>query len=148
MCDWILPETNPVKGTGVQAASQGAGVRCWAFSPPGGLMSVPLAEAVRGFTTSIVVGKDIVCRTSVTNVGRMLDEMVSQPSGATPHARLHAAATGSACRRPLPCPCMHAAQGAMLAAHLLLTKVAWPTENRALSVLHLPRQPHTKHSLQ
>ena len=39
-------------------------------------MSVPLAEAVRSFTTSIVCGKDIVCRTSVTNVGRMLDEMV------------------------------------------------------------------------
>lgn len=43
-------------------------------------MSVPLAEAVTAFTTSIVVGKDIVCRTSVTNVGRMLDEMVG-PQG-------------------------------------------------------------------
>ena len=73
-------------------------------------MSVPLAEAVRDFTTSIVVGKDIVCRTSVTNVGRMLDEMVS----ISPHGSMHAAAAGSAYDWSMPCPRMHAVQGIML----------------------------------
>ena len=53
-----------------------AGVICWAFAPPGGLMSTPLAEAVSEFTTSVVCGKDVVPRTSVLNVGRLLDDMV------------------------------------------------------------------------
>ena len=52
------------------------GVMCWAFSPPGGLMSVPLAEAVADFTISCVCGKDVVPRTSVANIGRLLDDMV------------------------------------------------------------------------
>ena len=37
---------------------------------------MPLAEAVADFTTSVVCGKDVVPRTSVSNIGRLLDDMV------------------------------------------------------------------------
>ena len=65
-----------------------AGVTCWAFSPPGGLMSVPLAQAVSDFTVSVVCGKDAVPRTSVSNIGRLLDEMVALSPASLPAAGL------------------------------------------------------------
>ena len=44
-------------------------------------MSTPLAEAVAEFTTSVVCGKDVVPRTSVANIGRLLDDMVRSVHG-------------------------------------------------------------------
>ncbi|EFX72758.1 hypothetical protein DAPPUDRAFT_58603 [Daphnia pulex] len=37
-------------------------VHCYAYSPPGGLLSLPAAEFTKEFVTSIVVGKDVVPR--------------------------------------------------------------------------------------
>ncbi|KAK9823352.1 hypothetical protein WJX72_002122 [[Myrmecia] bisecta] len=51
--------------------------QCWAFCPPGGLMSVNLSRAVEPFVRSVVVGKDIVPRTSFVNLARLLDEVVT-----------------------------------------------------------------------
>ncbi len=53
-----------------------AGVHCWALSPPGGLMSTNLSRLVEPFVTSVVVGKDVVPRVSVVNLGRLIDQMV------------------------------------------------------------------------
>ncbi|XP_015420605.1 PREDICTED: sn1-specific diacylglycerol lipase beta isoform X2 [Myotis davidii] len=43
-------------------------VRCYAFSPPRGLLSKSLYEHSKDFTVSLVVGKDVVPRLSVTNM--------------------------------------------------------------------------------
>nr|KAF6348206.1 diacylglycerol lipase beta [Myotis myotis] len=43
-------------------------VRCYAFSPPRGLLSKSLYEYSKDFTVSLVVGKDVVPRLSVTNM--------------------------------------------------------------------------------
>ncbi|XP_070270429.1 diacylglycerol lipase-beta isoform X2 [Myotis yumanensis] len=43
-------------------------VRCYAFSPPRGLLSKSLYESSKDFTVSLVVGKDVVPRLSVTNM--------------------------------------------------------------------------------
>ncbi len=53
-----------------------AGIHCWALSPPGGLMSTNLARLVEPFCTSVVLGKDVVPRSSVANLGRLIDQMV------------------------------------------------------------------------
>lgn len=50
--------------------------KCWAFCPPGGLMSANLSHAAQGFVNCVVVGKDIVPRLSVVNIGRLIDELV------------------------------------------------------------------------
>ncbi|KFM25325.1 hypothetical protein F751_0863 [Auxenochlorella protothecoides] len=51
-------------------------IRCWAFCPPGGLMSWNLAQLTRRFCTSIVVGKDVISRMSFNALKRTVDEMV------------------------------------------------------------------------
>ncbi|XP_047693689.1 diacylglycerol lipase-beta isoform X2 [Prionailurus viverrinus] len=43
-------------------------VRCYAFSPPRGLLSKSLYEHSKNFTVSLVLGKDIIPRLSVTNL--------------------------------------------------------------------------------
>lgn len=53
-----------------------AGIHCWALSPPGGLMSTNLSALVAPFVTSVVLGKDVVPRVSVANLGRLIDQMV------------------------------------------------------------------------
>ncbi len=57
-----------------------ASAKCWAFCPPGGLMSANLSHAAQGFVNCVVVGKDIVPRLSVVNIGRLIDELVRYPS--------------------------------------------------------------------
>ncbi|KAK9839733.1 hypothetical protein WJX84_000415 [Apatococcus fuscideae] len=52
-------------------------LKCWAYAPPGGLVSRELSEAMRPFTTSVAVGKDGVPRLSLKNLGRMLDELIT-----------------------------------------------------------------------
>lgn len=39
-------------------------------------MSANLSHAAQGFVNCVVVGKDIVPRLSVVNVGRLIDELV------------------------------------------------------------------------
>ena len=55
-----------------------ADVRCYAYSPPGGLMSRNLSRIAERVVVSIVVGKDVVPRMSVVNLGRLIDQMVRQ----------------------------------------------------------------------
>ncbi|XP_066129481.1 diacylglycerol lipase-beta [Saccopteryx bilineata] len=43
-------------------------VRCYAFSPPRGLLSKSLYEYSKNFTVSLVLGKDVIPRLSVTNL--------------------------------------------------------------------------------
>ncbi|XP_062382273.1 diacylglycerol lipase-beta [Sardina pilchardus] len=43
-------------------------LQCYAFSPPGGLMSKALAEYSKEFVVSVVLGKDLVARLSLPNM--------------------------------------------------------------------------------
>ncbi|KAI5627353.1 sn1-specific diacylglycerol lipase beta [Silurus asotus] len=43
-------------------------LQCYAFSPPGGLMSKALAEYSKQFVVSVVLGKDLVPRLSIPNM--------------------------------------------------------------------------------
>ncbi|GAB4816306.1 hypothetical protein N2152v2_003352 [Parachlorella kessleri] len=52
-------------------------LRCWAFNPPGGLLSLNLSEVAQCFCTSVVVGKDLISRLSFNNTKRLVDEMVT-----------------------------------------------------------------------
>ena len=52
-------------------------MKCWAFSPPGGLISNSLVGFMEEFCISVVVGKDAVPRMSVNNLNRLMDEMVT-----------------------------------------------------------------------
>ena len=45
-------------------------------------MSANLSHAAQGFVNCVVVGKDIVPRLSVVNIGRLIDELVFTPSPA------------------------------------------------------------------
>jgi len=47
------------------------GVQCYAYSPPGGLLSRAAASESRGFTVSVVVGDDVIPRTSLTNIANL-----------------------------------------------------------------------------
>ncbi|XP_005998437.1 diacylglycerol lipase-beta [Latimeria chalumnae] len=44
------------------------GLKCYAFSPPGGLLSKSLSDYSKDFIVSIVVGKDLVPRLSISNM--------------------------------------------------------------------------------
>ncbi|KAK6481755.1 sn1-specific diacylglycerol lipase beta-like [Huso huso] len=44
------------------------GLKCYAFSPPGGLLSKPLADYSKEFIVSVVLGKDLVPRLSIPNM--------------------------------------------------------------------------------
>ncbi|XP_015281684.1 PREDICTED: sn1-specific diacylglycerol lipase beta [Gekko japonicus] len=43
-------------------------LRCYAFSPPGGLLSKSLADYTKQFIVSVIVGKDVVPRLSMPNM--------------------------------------------------------------------------------
>ncbi|NXB94670.1 DGLB lipase, partial [Vidua chalybeata] len=43
-------------------------LRCYAFSPPGGLLSKSLADYTKHFIVSVIVGKDLVARLSMPNM--------------------------------------------------------------------------------
>ncbi|NWH60900.1 DGLB lipase, partial [Geococcyx californianus] len=43
-------------------------LRCYAFSPPGGLLSKSLADHTKHFIVSVIVGKDLVARLSMPNM--------------------------------------------------------------------------------
>ncbi|XP_062516675.1 diacylglycerol lipase-alpha-like [Corticium candelabrum] len=48
---------------------------CFAYSPPGGLLSIPAVELTKKFTTSIVLGKDMIPRLSLEKAYKLLDVM-------------------------------------------------------------------------
>ncbi|KAL0037858.1 hypothetical protein WJX79_002263 [Trebouxia sp. C0005] len=81
--DWKLVITGHSLGAGVAALmtlrlkDRFPSAKCWAFCPPGGLMSANLSHAAQGFVNCVVVGKDIVARLSVVNIGRLIDELVT-----------------------------------------------------------------------
>ena len=54
-------------------------VKCWAFSPPGGLADPNVADAAQDFCTSVVLGKDWIPRLTVGSFARLRDEMVRTP---------------------------------------------------------------------
>ncbi len=54
-----------------------ADLKCWAFSPPGGLVSESLLPALGEWCVSVVCGKDAVPRMTVNNLARLMDEMVT-----------------------------------------------------------------------
>ena len=51
-------------------------VKCWAFCPPGGLLTPNLAHAMKPFCTSVVVNKDCVPRMSLRNVNRLMESQL------------------------------------------------------------------------
>jgi len=51
-------------------------LRCFAFCPPGGLISAPLSRMARQFCTSIIVGSDAISRLSLVTARLAVDDMV------------------------------------------------------------------------
>ena len=56
-------------------------VRCWAFCPPGGLVSQNLSHAAEHYCTSIIVNKDMVPRLSLQTVYRLFEGLLPVLSG-------------------------------------------------------------------
>jgi hypothetical protein len=52
------------------------GARTYAFSPPGALVSSDLADLMAGWTTSIVIGKDMIPRSSLPALQKLFRELV------------------------------------------------------------------------
>ena len=46
-------------------------MRCLAYSPPGGLLSTEAATESEKFTRSLVLGDDVIPRTSLANIARL-----------------------------------------------------------------------------
>ena len=46
-------------------------MRCLAYSPPGGLLSTEAATESEKFTLSLVLGDDVIPRTSLANIARL-----------------------------------------------------------------------------
>lgn len=51
----------------------GERVHCWAYSPPGGLLSENTAKLTRSYVTSVVVGHDIIPRLGVRTMEQLRD---------------------------------------------------------------------------
>ena len=51
-------------------------VRCWAFEPPGGLMTRAVSRALQPICTTTALGKDIVPRLGVATFERLREDMV------------------------------------------------------------------------
>lgn len=50
-----------------------SGLKCWAFCPPGGLLSQNLSHAAEEYCTSVIVNKDMVPRLSLKTVYRLFE---------------------------------------------------------------------------
>jgi hypothetical protein len=61
---------------GMQLRERFAELQCWAFNPPGGLLSWELSQIAQAYCTSLVVGKDVISRLSFNTSKRVVDEMV------------------------------------------------------------------------
>lgn len=51
-------------------------LRCLAYGTPGGLLSPKLAEATRAWTTTFIVGRDLVPRLSIDSVYALRDDLL------------------------------------------------------------------------
>ncbi len=49
--------------------------KCYAYSPPGGLLNEAAAVQSRDFALSVIVGKDLVCRLSLHSIARFKENM-------------------------------------------------------------------------
>ena len=49
---------------------------CWAFNPPGGLVSPELSKLAAPYITSVIVGYDAISRLGIKNVKDLVDDMV------------------------------------------------------------------------
>lgn len=58
-------------------------LRCYAFSPPGGLMSKALADYSKQFVVSVVLGKDLVPRLSIPNMEDLRRRILKMVSNCT-----------------------------------------------------------------
>jgi sn1-specific diacylglycerol lipase len=52
------------------------GLKCWSFSPPGGLATAELSSGAVDWCTSVVCGKEMIPRLTLATFERMRDEMV------------------------------------------------------------------------
>jgi len=50
-------------------------VKCYAFSPPGGLLSTAAAEESTKFTVTLIAGDDVIPRLSLPNIAKLADEI-------------------------------------------------------------------------
>ena len=77
LCGWGIAGHS--LGAGVAAMlslkmhQRAKGVQCWAFCPPGGLLSQNLSHASEDYITSIIVNKDMVPRMSLKTVYRLFE---------------------------------------------------------------------------
>ncbi|XP_059479899.1 diacylglycerol lipase-alpha isoform X2 [Neocloeon triangulifer] len=53
------------------------GLRCYAYSPPGGLLSMPAVQYSQEFTISIVVGKDVVPRIGLHQMESLRADLIN-----------------------------------------------------------------------
>lgn len=51
-------------------------VKCYAFAPPGGLMSQPVMEYSKSFVTSLVLGKDVVTRLGLHQMEELRSDLL------------------------------------------------------------------------
>lgn len=72
-------------------------VRCYAFSPPGALVSPDLARVMEGWVTTVVVGKDMVPRMSLATLTGLLGELVDYTSRCKVSKNTLLATAGVAC---------------------------------------------------
>jgi len=64
-------------------------VKCWAFAPPGGLMTLPVALYCKKWITSVIVGDDMVPRLSRASVEHIFDRMLDAlQSNETPKCKI------------------------------------------------------------
>ncbi|XP_046382989.1 diacylglycerol lipase-alpha-like isoform X2 [Ischnura elegans] len=52
------------------------GLHCYAYSPPGGLLSLPAVEYTKEFITSVVVGKDVVPRIGLHQLESLRTDLI------------------------------------------------------------------------
>ncbi|EIE27007.1 alpha/beta-hydrolase [Coccomyxa subellipsoidea C-169] len=79
---WRLVVTGHSLGAGVAALlslkmlDQYPRLKCWAYSPPGGLVSPNLSPILAGFCCGVAVAKDSMPRLTLKNLDRLLDKMI------------------------------------------------------------------------
>jgi sn1-specific diacylglycerol lipase len=54
-----------------------ASLKCYCYSPPGGLLSLPAVEYTKAFTVSVVVGKDVVPRIGLNQMEALRADLIN-----------------------------------------------------------------------
>ncbi|XP_044260165.1 diacylglycerol lipase-alpha isoform X2 [Tribolium madens] len=54
-----------------------ASLKCYCYSPPGGLLSLPAVEYTKAFTVSVVVGKDVVPRIGLNQMETLRADLIN-----------------------------------------------------------------------